>query len=80
MKDKNTDFPLYRKMIGAQVFYKVLNAREMEEILKMGSKLKFFMIEAKQYPEILKIADVIASAYPYESIEAEAYEKLRELL
>jgi len=65
------DFPQYRKLSNEKVFYKILNDREFEEIQLIGTVAKLHHIVAKQYPEMLKIQDLL-------SLENEAYLLSRE--
>ena len=59
MSDKVTDFPQYRKLSNEKVFYKINNDRHFDEIQIVGKSAYIYSIEAKQYPEILKIQDLI---------------------
>mgnify|MGYP001158670118 CR=1 FL=1 len=59
MLDKDTDFPQYRKLSNDKVFYKIVNNREFHEIQVVGTFAQLYTIEAKQYPEILKIKDML---------------------
>ncbi len=55
----STSFPVYRKLSNSKVFYKIISSVEFEEIQLMGSKLNFSTHKAIQYPEKLKIMDLI---------------------
>ncbi len=58
--NKNTmDFPQYRKMKNEKAFYKIIGEKKFEEIQLMGSKAYFHTIEAKQYPEMIRIQDML---------------------
>lgn len=59
MLDKDTDFPQYRKLSNDKVFYKIVNNREFHEIQVIGKFAQLYIIEAKQYPEFLKIRDML---------------------
>ncbi|MDG1148307.1 MAG: hypothetical protein P8N52_08400 [Crocinitomicaceae bacterium] len=77
MLDKGTDFPQYRKLSNDKVFYKIVNNREFHEIQVIGTFAQLHKIEAKQYPEILKIQDMLN--YTIEAFvpsSAEEYAKL----
>ena len=65
MSDKNKQFPQYRKLTNAKSFYKILNERSFVELQEMGSRWWLYNIEAKQYPEILRIMDMIELKEPY---------------
>lgn len=60
MSDKGTDFPQYRKLSNDKVFYRIVNEREFHEIQIIGNSAQLHKIIAKQYPEILKIQDLIS--------------------
>ena len=63
--DKNTDFPQYRKLSNGKTFYKILDDRNFEEIQQMGSKFIKHKIVAEQYPEILRIKDMLELQEPF---------------
>lgn len=53
------EFPIYRKLKNDKAFYKINSENQLEEIQVIGSKRKYFLLDAKQYPEKLKIMDII---------------------
>lgn len=59
MEIKN-DYPIYRKLSNNRSFYKVVDSKNFEEIQIIGKKRRHQLIEAKQYPELLFIQDLIA--------------------
>jgi hypothetical protein len=59
MDNKNTNFPQYRMLSNARTFYHIIDARSFEEVQKMGSKLVRHLIKAEQYPEMLRIQDML---------------------
>ena len=72
MDSKNTDFPQYRKLSNGKTFYKIINDRNFEEIQIMGSKRMKYKTIANQYPEMLRIKDMLEFIDPYvESTEDE---------
>jgi hypothetical protein len=62
MNAKDTFFPQYRKLVNDKVFYKILGDRKFEEIQVMGRITNYYQFEAKIYPEILKIKDLLELA------------------
>jgi hypothetical protein len=54
------NFPQYRMLINEKVIYKIIDDRNFEEKQRSGSKIFHFKIEAKQYPELLKIKDMLS--------------------
>ena len=59
MSDKGIDFPQYRKLSNDKVFYCVLSELEFHEIQIVGTKANLFKFRAQQYPEKLKIMDLL---------------------
>lgn len=59
MSYKVTDFPQYRKLSNEKVFYRIRDDRNFDEIQLIGSRANLFSMTATQYPEILKIQDLI---------------------
>lgn len=73
MNDKNTDFPQYRKLSNDKTFYKIQSERLFEEVQLMGSKVFRYRVEAKQYPEMLKIKEMLTLEEPYLMLSAEEF-------
>lgn len=59
MKSKDTVFPQYRKLANNRSFYKINNDRNFEEIQLVGRLKNKYTFEAKLYPEMLKITDLL---------------------
>jgi hypothetical protein len=78
MKDKNTDFPQYRKLSNGKSFYKINSTAHFEECQIMASKVFYFEVYAVQYPEMLKINDLLATIEPYDSTTATEFQQLFE--
>jgi len=60
MMNKDIDFPQYRKLSNEKVFYKIISDRDFVEIQLMGSKAFLYKVTAIQYPEMLKIQDMLS--------------------
>lgn len=65
MNDKFNDFPQYRAISGRKVYYKISSDRFFEEISWIGEKIQVFKMNATQYPEMLRIADMLNCEEPY---------------
>lgn len=59
-------FPVYRKIKDFNRWYKILSDNEFIERSVIGSKPQIHRIQATQYPEKLKIMDMLACEPPYE--------------
>lgn len=53
------DFPQYRKLTNEKSFYKIVDDRRFIEKQLIGKQVFIIEIEAKQYPEILRIQDML---------------------
>ncbi|MBL4862591.1 MAG: hypothetical protein JKY09_06195 [Crocinitomicaceae bacterium] len=60
MSNKVIDFPQYRKLSNDKVFYRIISDRKFDEIQVIGKTAQLHKIEAKQYPEMLRIKDLLA--------------------
>ncbi len=58
--NKNTQFPAYRRLSTLDVFYRIDSADAFFEVKKFGSRWMVTLVEAKQYPEKLRIMDMIS--------------------
>jgi len=53
------DFPQYRKYKNIETYFKIISEKEFVELSLFGNKFVKHSIEAKQYPEILRIKDML---------------------
>jgi hypothetical protein len=67
------DFPQYRELVGFNRFYKIVDERNFIEIYFMGSKKVENHIEAKQYPEMLRIKDLLSCESPFEIMNESSF-------
>lgn len=65
MNHKVTDFPQYRMLSNGKVFYKIISMDEFIEIQFLGEKKMEFRMKAEQYPEKLRIMEMLAFEEPY---------------
>ena len=79
MEDKNTDFPQYRKLSNNRCFYEILNERHFREIQLIGARAVLHDVKAEQYPEMLRIMDMLALQEPYLISDAEEFKKFEDL-
>lgn len=53
------EFPIFRKLRNDRAFYKINSAEHFEELMVLGEKVHHFSTKAVQYPEKLRIMDMI---------------------
>lgn len=60
MNDKELGFPVYRKYVGINVWFKIVTNTHFIEIKQIGSRFVQSEVLAKQYPEMVLIKDMLA--------------------
>jgi hypothetical protein len=69
-------YPIYRKLPNQKAYYKINSSHHFEEIQLLGKKIFHYTIEANQYPEMLKIKEMIGLVEPYQISNEEEYQFL----
>lgn len=59
MNVEDINFPVYRKYKNNKSYFKIINPRLFEEIQVIGTKKIVKQIEAKLFPEVLFIQDLL---------------------
>lgn len=81
MSAQDKEFPIYRKYKNNKSYFKIINPRLFEEVQALGNKRIIRITEAKQFPEIVFISDLISN---YEAMASEItageYEAFKEPL
>lgn len=72
MKLEDIHFPVYRKYKNNKSYFKIIQPNVFEEIQVIGSKKVIKQIEAKLYPEVLFVKDLILN---FQSMADEISEK-----
>lgn len=73
--NKITDFPQYRKLSNNMRFYRIINDREFDEIQIVGTIKERYHILASQYPEIIRIQDMLNCEEGFEEIDENEFLK-----
>lgn len=77
MNNKVTDFPQYRMLSNGKSFYKITNDRHFEEVKLVGTRVFKQEFTATQYPEILRIEDMLGGMDGiYLTIDEAEWEKM----
>jgi len=67
-------FPYYRKLIGKDIYYKIVSDAEFHECTKIKGRLNIELVKAIQYPEKLRIQDMIeCHGEYYEKVDEKQY-------
>ncbi len=53
------EFPVYLKFQNNKHFYKIISSKSFEEITVIGARYEKHLFEAKIYPDILRIQDML---------------------
>ena len=78
MSDKGIDFPQYRKLSNNKVYYRIHSDRLFDEIQIIGSAAQLHIVEARQYPEMLRIKDLLSLSM--EGFQISSEKEFEELL
>ena len=54
-------FPIFMELVNGNSIYRIDSLERMEEIQVIGSKYAVFVLEAKIYPDRVRIADMISN-------------------
>jgi hypothetical protein len=75
---KDINFPVYRKYKNNKSYFKIIQPKLFEEIQIIGSKKIIKEVEAKQFPEMLFISDLISNySEMADEISEEEYLRVR---
>lgn len=72
------DFPQYRKLSNCKSYYRLIDEKCFDEIQLIGTKAVLYRIQANQYPEMLRIKDMLN--YHFEGLEEATEKEFNELL
>jgi len=67
-------FPIYRKLDGFARFYKIESADLFVEVTIVQGKIQYQTIQAIQFPEKLRIQDMISCSFNYTAMSLEEIE------
>lgn len=65
------EFPVYRKLDGFSRFYKIENERLFHEVYPQAGGWVYNEIRATQFPEMVRIQDMMACAFSFTPMTAE---------
>jgi hypothetical protein len=75
---KDINFPVYRKYKNNKSYFKIIQPKLFEEIQIIGSKKIIKEVEAKQFPEMLFIRDLLSNySQMADEISEEEYLRVR---
>ena len=75
-----SNFPQYRKLINEKSYYRIEDENHFTEIQLIGKKAFELKIQAIQYPEKLKIKEMLNCEEPYKKIEQSEFDRVYQSL
>ena len=60
MQSESFEYPQYRKYVGIETYYKIESPEVFVELIKLGANIQEHRVEAIQYPEKLRIQDMLS--------------------
>lgn len=71
------NYPVYRKYFNGMSYFKIISEMEFEEKQKIGSQIQKHHVIANQFPEKLRIKDMVECVDNlWSEIEKEEFDKL----
>jgi hypothetical protein len=70
-------FPVFRKLRQRDVYYCINSTSQFSELSKMGVYYSILEITAVQYPEKVRIHEMILGELPYEIITEAEFERVK---
>jgi len=70
------NFPQYRKLSNQKSFYRIESSVKFTEVQIMGSKRFVHSVEARQYPEKLRIMDMLNCEPPFELSDRNEFDSM----
>jgi hypothetical protein len=78
MKSEDMQFPVYRRYRNGRSYFKIINERSFEEVRALGERRLVAVIEARQFPEMIFIRDMLFNFESMaEEITAAEYERFK---
>lgn len=74
MSIKNSEFPQYRKHVNGKHLYKIIDEKHFEEIHQIGKVTKTYAFEAKKYPEMMRIQEMLEDSLLYLKVTQKEWE------
>jgi hypothetical protein len=75
--DASIIFPVFRKLHAREVYYCITSASQFIELSQLGKYYTEVEINAVQYPEKVRIHEMIEGNAPFEVITETAYQKVK---
>ncbi|MCU0318638.1 MAG: hypothetical protein MUE88_00955 [Flavobacteriales bacterium] len=73
------EYPQYRKLSGAERYYVIHSARSFTELQRLGYRWLRYEVEAKVYPELARVQEMLAGRAPYEFCTALEWQRAEQL-
>ena len=70
------EFPQYRKMNGFKRYYKISDDRHFTEVYELNGQQVVHSVTAEQYPEMLRIQDMLKKEFSYVEMTGEEIEEV----
>ena len=70
------EFPQYRKLVNDKSFYRIEDERHFTEKQLIGKQVFTLVVEAKQYPEIIRIQDMLQCTEGFVLSDREVFDGL----
>jgi hypothetical protein len=69
-------FPQFRKLQNGKSLYKITSPNQFTELQQIGSKWLSYAFEAQQFPDLLRIQDMLQGNAPFVEIQETEYQAI----
>ena len=70
------DFPQFRKLENGKSLYQITGPKQFTELQQIGSKWFAYAFEVQQFPDLLRIQDMLQANHSFVVIEAAEYQAI----
>lgn len=72
-------YPAYRRLAGGGHYYRILDPLRFEELQRVGTRWLHHEVDARAYPEQVRVREMLAMLEPFEPLEEEEWDRVRQL-
>jgi hypothetical protein len=70
------EFPQFRKLDNGRSLYKITAPDQFIELQQIGSKWMVYTFELQQFPDLLRLQDMLSCQVPFEVLDAHQFNQI----
>ncbi|MCC6542610.1 MAG: hypothetical protein IT225_10355 [Flavobacteriales bacterium] len=72
-------YPVYRCLVGGGHYYRIDRPDHFEELQRIGSRWLYHAVDAKAYPEQLRVREMLSLDGPYDVLDPQEWSRTLDL-